>query len=140
MAGGASNADGDVGFQIAPMIDLILVLMVFFMATVALKQVENELGIALPGKGLANSQANQTVDLNIGIEMDGTVSLNNEPVGNPNDIDLQDLRARLKEQISLFDDRIPVVINPQPDVPHQRVVQVLNACSAAKVRNLCFGG
>ncbi len=140
MAGGGENADGDVGFQIAPMIDLILVLMVFFMSTVALKQVENELGITLPGtsSGLASTQASR-VDLNIGIDLDGSVNLNGATVGGADDKDLNGLRDKLKEQVELFGDKIPVVIAPQPEVPHGRVIDVLNACSATKIKNVSFG-
>ncbi len=139
MAGSVGNADGDMGFQITPMIDLILALVVFFMFTVALKQVEMELGINLPGS-LASTQAKANVPINIEIDADGSVSLNNEPVGNPEDNELQKLRAKLKEQVTLFDDKIPIMILPQPDVPQQRVIDVLNACSAAKVKNISFGG
>jgi biopolymer transport protein ExbD len=140
MAGVSSGSDGDMGFQIAPMIDLILVLMVFFMSTVALKQVENELGITLPGsKPLSKTEA-KNVDMNITIELDQSVSLNGDAMGAKEDEDLSNLREKLKEQIELFDDKIPVVITPNPDVPHKRVIEVLNACSAAKVKNLSFGG
>lgn len=141
MAGGGGGADGEVGFQIAPMIDLILVLMVFFMTTVALKQVENELGITLPGtSGPGSSKASQDVEVNIGIDPDGTVNMNSSPIGAPEDADLGQLKAKLEEQIQLFNDKIPVIISPQPDVLHKRVIQVLNACSAAKVKNISFGG
>jgi biopolymer transport protein ExbD len=140
MASGGGNADGDVGFQIAPMIDLILVLLVFFMSTVALKQVETELGIGLPGKSLANTEAKLSVDMNIGIEADGSVTLNADPVGDAKDKDLQKLRDKLMEQIGLFDDKIPITICPQPDVVHSRVIDVLNACVGAKVKNITFGG
>lgn len=140
MAAGGEKADGDVGFQIAPMIDLILVLMVFFMSTVALKQVENELGITLPGTAqMAKTQA-AAVDLRIGIDLDGSISLNDAPIATASDKDLEQLRARLKEQVDLFGDKIPVVIVPQPDVPHHRIIDVLNACSATKVKNISFGG
>jgi biopolymer transport protein ExbD len=139
MSGSGENADGDVGFQIAPMIDLILVLLVFFMTTVAVKQVENELGIGLPGR-VAETQAKLSVDMNISIDADGSVSLNTEPVGDPDDKELTKLRSKLSEQISLFDDKIPVIISPQPDVEHNRVIDVLNACVGARVKNITFGG
>jgi len=140
MAGTTSNNDGDIGFQIAPMIDLILVLMVFFMTTVALKQVENELGIGLPGTSMGDTDAHATVDMHIEIDVDGAVTMNGDSVGEPRDKQLDKLRDKLKEQIELFDDRIPVVIIPQPNVPHRRVIDVLNACSAAKVKNISFNG
>src|SRR4051812_45501740 len=109
MSGGGENADGDVGFQIAPMIDLILVLLVFFMSSVAVKQVENELGIGLPGK-MGETQAAATVDMNISIDADGSVSMNSEPLGTGDDRELQKLRDKLTEQIQLFSDKTPVII------------------------------
>ena len=140
MAGSGGGADGDAGFQIAPMIDLILVLMVFFMSTVALKQVENELSIQLPGTSLQSTDAAPTVELNIGIDPDGSVNVNNEPMGDAKDKKLEKLSARLKEQIKLFGEKSPVIIAPQPDATHGRVIDVLNACSVAKVQNISFGG
>jgi biopolymer transport protein ExbD len=140
MAGGGDKADGDVGFQIAPMIDLILVLMVFFMTTVALKQVENELGITLPGQAALSNTPAARVDLRIGIDLDGSVTLNDAPIAAATDKDLEQLRSRLKEQVDLFGDKIPVTIVPQPDVPHHRIVDVLNACSATQIKNISFGG
>jgi biopolymer transport protein ExbD len=140
MAGGGGGSDGDLGFQIAPMIDLILVLLVFFMSTVALKQVENELGITLPGTGLGKTDAKATVPMNIGIDMDGSVNLNGEAIAPAMEKDLSKLVTKLQEQVQIFDDKIPVIIMPQSEVPHRRVIDVLNACSAAKVKNISFGG
>lgn len=141
MAVGGGNTDGDVGFQIAPMIDLILVLMVFFMSTVALKQVEQEIGVALPGPvdGLKKTGA-KDMPMNISIEPDGSVSMNEETLGDPQDAELPRLRERLIEQIKLYGDKIPVILSPYPDILHQRVVNVLNACTEAKVKNISFGG
>jgi len=140
MSSGGGNADGDVGFQIAPMIDLILVLMVYFMATVALKVVENELGIQLPGTSTQTSDAVEKVELNIGIDVDGSVTVNAENVADPKDKQLKELRARLQQQIKLFTDKCRVIIVPHGDVKHARVIDVLNACSAEKIQNISFGG
>ena len=141
MAGGGGNADGDVGFQIAPMIDLILVLMVFFMSTVALKQQEQELGVTLPGTaaGLPKTDAVE-VPMNIVIAPDGSVTMNEEAVGDPTDVGLSKLRDKLKYQVGVFGDKMPVIISPHADIPHKRVVNVLNACTEANVKNISFGG
>ena len=142
MAGGGGGSDGDVGFQIAPMIDLILVLMVFFMSTVAMKEVENELGIGLPGRSASvpDTDAGKNTEVSIGIDIDGTVSVNSEVLGEAADRELEKLKSMLKEQLVLFGEKTPVVIVPKPEVLHQRVVDVLNACSAADVKNISFGG
>lgn len=140
MAGGGGS-DGDPGFQIAPMIDLILVLMVFFMSTIALKQQEQELGVTLPGTaGVPSSDAAKEVPMNIAIAPDGSVTMNEEAVGDPKDEALTTLRDKLKYQVGVFGDKMPVIISPNADVKHQRVINVLNACTEAKVKNISFGG
>jgi len=135
MTTSGGGSDGDVGFQIAPMIDLILVLMVFFMSTVALKQTENELGVDVPGTG-----GDKDIPLTIAIDVDGSVSVNNENLAAATDRRLDQFRDRLKTQVALFGEKSPVVIFPQPDVRHGRVIDVLNACSASKIKNISFEG
>ncbi len=48
MGGSVGSEDGDIGFQIAPMVDVVFVLMLFFMASAGSQVVEKELNINLP--------------------------------------------------------------------------------------------
>ena len=48
MSGGGVSEDGDVGFQIAPMVDVVFVLLLFFMASAGSQVIETELNISLP--------------------------------------------------------------------------------------------
>ena len=48
MAGGGVSEDGDPGFQIAPMVDVVFVLLLFFMASAGSQVIERELNINLP--------------------------------------------------------------------------------------------
>ena len=45
----SASPDGDPGFQIAPMVDVVFVLMLFFMASAGAQIKEKELAVALPG-------------------------------------------------------------------------------------------
>ncbi len=135
---GSNTSEGEIGFQLAPMIDLILVMLVFFMIQYMNREEENVIKVNLPGPpvyGLKND-----VELIIGIDPDGTVNINDLPLAEASDRDLLRVRSKLKEQMEFFGDRTPIVISPQPDVIHQRVVDVLNACSAIGVKNLSFSG
>ena len=40
MAGSVGSEDGDIGFQIAPIVDVVFVLMLFFMASAGAQVVE----------------------------------------------------------------------------------------------------
>jgi biopolymer transport protein ExbD len=51
---------------------------------------------------------------------------------------LPETMARLQAVVADAPDR-PVIITPAPDIRQQRVVDVLNACKAANVRNIAFG-
>ena len=138
MAGSVGSDDGDIGFQIAPMVDVVFVLMLFFMAMAGAQVKEKELNIALPSG--APPKAGQVPKTPIVIEIsgEGQVTMNNEVYAAPTDKGLQRLREWLKATIEQFGGEDPVIIRPQPDTKHERIVEVLNAASFAGVKNLTF--
>jgi biopolymer transport protein ExbD len=136
MAGSVGSEDGDIGFQIAPMVDVVFVLMLFFMACAGSQIVESQLNINLPaGQG---SSGNTKVPIIIDISSDGVVSANNTNYGQPGDKTLTALSDWLKGNIESFGSEDPVIIRPSPDAKHERIIQVLNAAAKAKVKNLSF--
>ncbi len=137
MAGSVGSEDGDMGFQIAPMVDVVFVLLLFFMASAGSQIVEKELAINLPGKS-AGAAPSAVVPLIIDISPDGQVTLNNDPMGNANDRNLTQLKEKLKSLVGEFGGDDPVIIRPSNDTRHERVVDVLNACAYARVKNLTF--
>ncbi len=131
MAG--SVGDGEFGFQIAPMLDILFVLLLFFMVSAGAQKHEVGLTTQLPGQGSGSS-----VPVEVGIDEDGQVSVQGAPYDTPTDHDLPQLVDHLKGVVSANDAQ-PVVITPTRSTRQQRVVDVLNACAAAKVKNLAFG-
>ena len=53
MAGGGGGESGDFGFQIAPMVDVVFVLLLFFMACAGEKTKEGYFDIGLPSPSAA---------------------------------------------------------------------------------------
>lgn len=136
MSSNPDSPDGDPGFQIAPMVDVVFVLMLFFMACAGMQVKEKELKIALPSDApFGGADIGLIV---IDITPDGQVSMNNEVFGAPGDHDLARLRAWFKTAIEQFGDADPVIIRPQSDARHERIVDVLNAASEAGVKHLTF--
>lgn len=139
MAGSVGSEDGDVGFQIAPMVDVVFVLMLFFMASAGMQVVEKELSINLPsGRGSAKPGEVPKTPIIIDISATGQVQMNQQVYGTPEDKNLTPLREKLKAMIDQFGDGDPVIIRPTPDTRHERVMDVLNAAAASGVRNLTF--
>ena len=137
MAGGGGGGEGEFGLQIAPMLDVMFVLLMFFMVMAGQQVKESELGVSVPGSGQPSSTAKTPVTLRIA--PDGVVTFNDTPVDSREDREMPKLRARLKNLIEAFAEQ-SVIIRPNDRAPYQRVVDVLNACGAERVKNLTFGG
>lgn len=138
MAGSVGSEDGDIGFQIAPMVDVVFVLMLFFMACAGAQVKEKELNIALPSGAPAKSDGNTKTPIVIDISPEGQVSMNDEIFGVPSDRGLSRLREWLKSTMDQFGGDDPVIIRPQSETRHERIVEVLNAAAYAGVKNLTF--
>jgi biopolymer transport protein ExbD len=131
MAG--SVGDGEFGFQIAPMLDILFVLLLFFMVSAGSQKHEASLVTHLPG-----GQPGGDIPVRIAIDDNGQVSVSDIPIDTPADHEMPQLVARLEAVVKNHATQ-PVVISPTPSARQQRIVDVLNACSAAGVKNLAFG-
>ena len=126
--------DGEFGFQIAPMLDILFVLLLFFIVSAGAQKHEASLTTQLPGIGAPGGD----VPVKIGIDADGQVSIADAQIDTPTDTALPKLEKRLQGIIADNAAR-PGVITPSRSARQQRVVDVLNACAAANVNNLAFG-
>jgi len=133
MAANPDSADGNLGFQIAPMVDVVFVLMLFFMAIIG-ADATRELQVFLPGQ---HGRTEPTVAM-VEIGTDGSVVFNNEVLGQPSDANLASLRGRFELILQQFGDKDPVLIRPVPSTPHERLVQVVAAIQAAGVKKVTF--
>jgi biopolymer transport protein ExbD len=139
MGGGGVSEDGDVGFQIAPMVDVVFVLLLFFMASAGSQIIEKELNINLPsGRSASAAKDIPSTPIIIDILPDGRIQMNNRVYDSPTSKELPELRNWLKETIAKFGDKDPVILRPDPNTKHERVMDVLNAASAAGVSKLSF--
>jgi biopolymer transport protein ExbD len=132
----AGSKEADIGFQIAPMVDVVFVLMLFFMASAGSQIVSKELSVNLPSG--TTGQTTGITPIVIEISGDGVVSMNTTSYGQPGDKNLPALRDWLKNAIDTFGDKDPVIIRPAPDAKHERIIDVLNAAAASGVKNLTF--
>ena len=125
-----------IEMQMGPMIDCMMLLLMYFIIAGQIKTQEKYLGLLIPGGG--SPSPGIPVELVMAINVNGQVSCNDQPLDTPADRDLPTVRAKIKQCLNLFGDRQPVIIHPQPKVRQQRIVDVLNACAAVGVKNLSF--
>ena len=133
--------DGTMGFQIAPMVDVVFVIMLFFMVMAGAVKVENELSTKLPGSAESSSATEFNDETIISISDEGEVSLNDEPFDSAESADLPQLRAtlmRLKENADNAHQPAIVTIVSDAHAKYSRTIDVLNALAAAKITNVTF--
>lgn len=138
MAGGGGGEEGDFGFQIAPMVDVVFVLLLFFMACAGQKTNEGFIQIALPSQQPGKDEK-IIIPLVVDIDAVGNVTANGQQMsGGTKDRELKLLQEHLISALQSSKDN-PVIIRPSPEARHERVIDVLNVCRIAKVEKLSFG-
>jgi biopolymer transport protein ExbD len=121
------------------MVDVVFVLLLFFMASAGSQVIEKELNISLPsGRSAGAAGGVPSTPIIIDILPDGKVQMNNKIYDSPQSRELPELRNWLKETIAKFGDKDPVILRPDPMTKHERVMDVLNAASASGVTKLSF--
>lgn len=130
-----------IGFQIAPMIDVVFVIMLFFMVMAGQQVVENELNLKLPGSIQPDGPVDTVEETQIRVLESGEVLLNEDPVGDPDDSALKSLAAtmvRLAESSNIAGSKVVVTIMADEYAPYQRIIDVLNALAVARIQNVTF--
>ncbi|MEI6176581.1 MAG: biopolymer transporter ExbD [Verrucomicrobiota bacterium] len=136
-----ANADGHLGFQIAPMIDVVFVIMLFFMVMAGAVKVEKELNQKLPGTVETSKSVEFTDEILINISENGEVLLNEEPMDPIGQHRMKRLTAslmRLKQGGDSAKTPVLVTIISEPDAQYSRVVDTLDALALAEITNVTF--
>lgn len=137
----AHAANPDLGFQIAPLIDVVFVILVFFMALAAQIRIERILQTKLPGVAIADGPVEFVDEQWLTIDEGGNVLLNDEPYDSVDDPSLPQLTAtlmRLKESSDAAKSRVVVTLMSHPDSRYERTIDVLNALSVAGITAVTF--
>ena len=135
------NTNPDVGFQIAPMIDVVFVILVFFMALAAQIKVEQILQTKLPGISVASTSTEFVDEQILQIDEGGEVTLNDEAYDSSASREMPQLTAtliRLKASSDAAKSKVVVTLVSHPDSPYYRTIDVLNALAVAGISNVTF--
>lgn len=133
--------EGNFGFQIAPMIDVVFVIMLFFMVMAGAVRVENELNTQLPGSAATSNSTDFVDEQIITISDAGEVSLNDEPFDSATSKELPQLKAtlmRLKQNSDAAKTPAVVTIISDEQAKYSRTIDVLDALAVAKIDNVTF--
>jgi biopolymer transport protein ExbD len=128
--------------QIAPLIDVVFLLLIYFMVSSTLKRTEADLTLALPGSVSQSNEIQMPDEQIIEVMADGTIVLNNKAYTAQDKSDLAKLEftlLRYQQASVLSKTKAMITIAADDDSVHERVVDVLNACAGAGIKNVTFG-
>ena len=133
--------DVKAAVDMTPMIDCVFLLLVFFMVSTTFNKQEADISFALPGTAAQSDAVEIPDEQIIQITEAGNVFLNDLEYDKPTDPDMPELVKTLTLFRQTADaNQVPAMITiaPEDNVKQQRVVDVLNACTAAKIANVTF--
>jgi len=119
------------GIQLAPLVDVLMLLLIFFLLTWNAARNENELDVKVPKATAAKEKAAPPGDIVVNVKTDGTVVVNRR------NMTARELTDLLQSLVKLYPDQA-VVIRGDEGGAYKNVVNVLNVCSEAGVTNVAF--
>ena len=139
MAGGGGGGDGEPEFQIAPMIDVLLVLLVFFVMITSAEVLKVDKNITLPVSPNAKQREPEMA------KHEMAVNLRFDPASNKgllvvDDVihsNWQDVIPILKESLRR-DDKLRIVVRGDAAVPAGEIQRVMDLIGQAGIADIAF--
>ena len=119
------------GIQLAPLVDVLLLLLIFFLMTWNAARNENELDVKVPKASAAKEKMAPIGDVIVNVKTDGNVVVNRRPLTGA------ELTELLKGLVKLNADQA-VVIRGDEGGAYKNIINVLNICTEAGVTNVAF--
>ena len=118
--------------QMAPMIDIVFLLLIFFIVTWDSKANEREIEISLPAADEGKDPRRLIGEIIVNIKADGTIVLNGQPMT------AEQLTAKLATIVANFNADQAVILRGDKLTAYDDIVRVLDACKKAKIWNVAF--
>jgi biopolymer transport protein ExbD len=123
-------ADG-LNVQMAPLIDIVFLTLVFFMTLSVFSQMESQINISVPKSTESKAAARSPGEIIINIAKDGGFVVNQQ------ELDAAGLENMLQRVSALFPDQ-PVIIRADEETYHKYIIQALDACARADIWDISF--
>lgn len=120
-----------VGFQMTPMIDVVFLLLSFFLMSQIFTVWEKEVKIKLPTAQTATTPQRMLGEVIINIHRDGAIVVNGRT------LDDSKLSQMLEDLARLYPGQ-PVVVRADKTTAYEYVVHVLDLCRKADIWNVAF--
>jgi biopolymer transport protein ExbD len=120
-----------ISLQLAPMIDILLLLLCFFITSWQYTKSETELNVAVPTAKEGAEPERSRGEIIINILTDGTIRVEGLTVDRPQ------LFEKLSAIAKQYNNQ-PVRIRGDGGVAYQRIVEIIDTCQGAGIWNISF--
>ena len=122
---------GNLGVPLTPMIDVVFLLLCFFVTSQIFAQWETEIDVALPTAVTGAAPQRLPGEVIINVRSDGAAIVNGQV------LDDAQLRAMMDRLVDLFPGQ-PVLLRADKATAYEHVVRVLDTCRQADIWNISF--
>jgi len=120
-----------VGFQLAPMIDVMFLLLCFFVVSQIYAQWETEIDITLPTAQTGDVPDRMPAEIIVNVRHDGNM------VVNQREFDQAGLAHLLKRIVDIYPGQ-PILIRADQETAYKHVVGILDLCRQCDIWNISF--
>lgn len=121
---GKDTSDEGIGIDLTAIIDMVFLLLIFFLVATTFQQTEREMRIALPAAEAAGPISAALREIVINVDAAGTIVVSGRTTSH------EDLRALVSEAVRLNPDQ-KVSVRGDRSVPYGTIAAVLDICKAA---------
>ena len=125
------QSEAACGVDLTPIIDMVFLLLIFFLVATTFHQTEREMNIALPVASSSTPISAALREIIINVTAEGKFIVNQKL------LDADELENMLVKVSTLFPDQ-PVIIRADENTMHKHIVRVLDACAGANIWDISF--
>jgi len=117
--------------QMAPLIDIVFLLLIFFMSAFIFYELETEINISVPTANESTEMSRAPGEIIVNVRKDGTI------VVNQRELTFEELNTMLHRVAEIYKNQ-PVIIRGDKETMHMHIIKVLDICAGANIWNVSF--
>lgn len=121
---GKKQDDAGPNIEMTPIIDMVFLLLIFFLVATTYQQSERELAIALPEAEAAAPISTMLREIIINVDAQGQIIVSGQP------LELEELRTLVADAVRINPDQ-KVSVRGDKDIAYGAIARVLDVCKAA---------
>lgn len=123
----ANDQDTAVSIDLTPIIDMVFLLLIFFLVATTFHQTEREMQIALPAASSAGPISTTLRELIINVDQDGSIIISGKT------IDPEDLQIIISDAVALNPEQ-KITVRGDQNTAYSNIIRVLDICKGSGVQ------